>query len=207
MKKKTFVWIIPSLVVAIFLVGIIVALNIEKNKVDVKNYAESINCKYDKLTFIKNHTYSLTKDDFVIMPASCNQKVMISTNNSNLLEVNTLTGEIVAKEVGTCKVFASIKNNENDVLQIEVNVEIKQTEKLEKNINLSFSLSDGTRLITFDETSDYDDYTCSVVDGTENLSILEFELGKITVRLNHIGNAIICLENSVEKVLYHIAIS
>lgn len=205
--KKVFLWLIPSVVVAVFLAGIILFINIEKNKRDAKIYAESISCKYEKLTFIKDNTYSLTKDDFVVTPAKCNQKVMISTNDSNLLEVNTLTGEIVAKEVGTCKIFASIKSSEKDVLQIEINVEIKQTGKLEKEVDLSFKLSDGTAPIVFEATSSFADYEANIINGAENLSIEEFELGKIILRLIGGGNATICLENSVERILYHVTIS
>lgn len=205
--KKVFLWIIPSVVVALFLIGIIVVLNVEKNKTNAKIYAESISCKYEKLTFIKDSTYTLTKDDFVVVPAKCNQKVMISTNDSNLLEVNTLTGEIVAKAVGTCKIFASIKSSDEDVLQIEIDVEVKQAGKLEKEVNLSFKLSDGMALITYVATSSFEEYDLNIIDGTENLSIEDPELGKITIRLNHVGSATICLENSVEKVLYHITIS
>lgn len=204
--KKLFLWLIPSMVVAVFLVGIILILNIEKNKKDTKIYAEGINCKYDKLTLIKGETYTLENEDFKIVPANCNQKVMISSNDSYLLEVNTLTGKITAKEVGVCKIFASIKSSENDILQIEIDVEIKQAGKLEKETNLSFNLSAGIALINFETTSEFNDYTYSVVDGTEKLSIVEFELGKMTIRLNQVGSAIICVENSIEKVLYHILI-
>ena len=207
--KKILLWIIPSVVVAVFLVSFIFVLNVRNNQTDKKVYAESIQFKYDKLALIKNNNYTLTNEDFIIKPANCNQKVLISTNNTDLLEVNTLTGEITAKDAGTCKLFASIKSGENNVLQIDIDVEITEPQKPERQINVNFELSQSVGLITFEPTSVFEDYINppTIVSGEENISIFYFEHGKITIVLHQVGTATICLENSIEKVYYVITIT
>ena len=206
--KRMYLWLIPCAIVAVCLVGFVVGLIIKNNQQDKKIYAQSIEFKYEKLQLEKEETYEITREDFIIKPANCNQKVLLSTNDTNMLLVDPLTGEILTKQAGSCKLFASIKSSEKDVLQIEINVEITEPEKPQRQVNLNFNLADGLAVINFTASSSFADYISpTVVDGAANLDIVDFELGKITIMLKQTGSATICLENSVEKVLYVIEIS
>ena len=207
--RKIFVWLIPVIIVMTISVGIVVMLFIKVNQNNAPVYANNIVCKYDSLTLTKNSTYTFTNDDFVIEPVNCNQKILISCDNNDLLEINSSTGEVLAKAVGNCNLVVAIKTGETTIKQIRVPIQIVNPTlpgKIVKEITLNFSTSKTYEIIEFIPTDIFANYSSTIIEGENHISILDFEHGKITVGILSAGSAKICLENLTEKVIYTVNI-
>lgn len=207
--KKLFIWLIPVIIVAVIAAGILVGILVQNNQSNLIVYANSLQCKYDSLTFKKDVVYNISNDDFIVLPATCNQKILLSTNDSNILDVNANTGEVFAKSTGSCYLIASIKTSEDSTTQIEIPVNVNnasQTQKVEKHVSLTFNLSEGYSVITYSANEAFENYSCNVIEGDEHVAILEFEHRKITINLVSSGTSKICLENSTQKIIYEISV-
>ena len=100
--KKILVWCIP-LFLCIVITSIVLIIVISNNSKNVI-YATEFSYKYDNALNLKlNDAVIFNKTEFNIKPTNCTEKIILTTNSNENLEIDNKTNKVTAKKIGTTK--------------------------------------------------------------------------------------------------------
>ncbi len=209
--KKILVWCLPLILIAVT-VGITVFV-IKSNSHFNKNiYATNLICMHEKLTLFEGSSYALNSTEFSVEPANCTEKIIFTTTNSNILEVNNSKGEILAKEVGTCSLIAYVKSSatENISKEIEIVVDKRNEDnpdKTNEEKTIICNLSEGFVLIEYMTHSTKDKLSITINQGEDLITISTYEHDNMTVFLNAAGTAKIIIDAPTKNIIITLIIN
>ena len=161
-------YIIPVFIVILVVGGIVLSVNL--NIKETAHYATNLEYKYTNLTLYKNVTYTLTKNEFLISPTNCNQKIVLTTTDTNIIEIDSTTGEIFAKEVGNATIIAKIKSSATENIQTTINVIVKNQNEANitstREVEITHSVSESL-FINFNNYFDGPTTSREILEGNE----------------------------------------
>ena len=208
--KKFLIWCLPLVfVVATFITTIVVVNNSKPKNI----YATNLNFVHQQLTLFKDSYVTLTSNEYVVEPENCTEKVIFATTDSSILEINSQTGEVYAKNIGTCTLIAYVKSSATNSISksIEIVVENRNEDSPnkiydeEKTVNCN--LSQGIIQITFEMDTTKDKLDITIEEGNNLVEIVDYEYNSITLILNATGTAKVIVDSPVKKLLIIISIS
>ena len=207
--KKFLLWCIPLFICIIVasIVLVIVTSNNSKNVI----YATQFSYKYENVLNLKlNDEVTFNKTEFNIQPANCTEKIVLTTNDSEMLQIDNKTNKVIAKKIGTCTLFAQIKSSKTKMLstQITINItdELDDSDKIIETHDYTFNLLDEVATIEFGAGSTKDENIVTHKSGLEVLSVCNEEYNSITIALNAKGTAIIEIVCNTKKLILNITI-
>lgn len=170
-------------------------------KGDNKNtYATSLDSTLDNLTMEVGDSYTFGKNEFIIQPTNCTEHVVINTNDCNVVDVNSTSGKIVAKNLGTAVITAKIKSSETENCSTQIIIyvvkdSVSADQKLHQTKQYTFNYANGPQKIEFrceDESEDSKTagagkiLNYSILSG-EDVALVEVEWNCLTLRFNKCG--------------------
>ena len=174
-------------------------------------YATGFSYKYENTLNLKvNDEVIFNKTEFNIEPINCTEKIFLTTNDNEILQIDNKTNKITAKKVGVCSLFAQIKCSatENLTAQININVtnETDDSDKIITTYNYTFYKDNNMATIEFSAGATKDENNIQITSGSDYISIESIEYNRITILLNAKGNAIIEIVCNTKKLILNIEI-
>lgn len=181
-------------------------------------YATSLDSTLDNLTMEVGDSYTFSKNEFIIQPVDCTQNVVINTNDCNVVDVNSTSGKIVAKNLGTAVITAKIKSSETENCSTQIVIyvvkdSISADQKAHQTKQYTFSYADSFKKIEFryeDESKDFKDASSgkilsyNVLSGGD-VATIEVDCNCLTLIFNKCG--FIKIEVCTKYVVYTLKIN
>lgn len=203
--KKVLCWCLPILI-AVITLGVVI-LNINSNRQPSVIYATKFSYKYGDtpLELVLNDSIILNRTEFNIEPANCTEKILLTTNDSDIIQIDKNTNKITAKQIGTCTLFAYIKSSTTESLPpVQITIIVtNQNETINKQnetLEYTFKLSAVEVFIEFSAANTKDENDVKIVNGSEHLEIIDEEYNKLTVELKSYGVCIIEIDSPLKKI-------
>lgn len=213
--KKVLWWCLPLLIVAITF-GIVI-LSINANKQQSTIYASKFSYKYvDKtLELTLNDAIVFNKTEFNIEPSNCTEKIVFTSDDDKILKIDNNTNKIVAKQIGTCTLFAYIKSGMTEYLPpakitVVVTNENSNVNKENETHNFTYELSkinNSKVIIEFNAGKTKDENSVNITNGNECIEIINENFNTLTILLKNTGNATIEIDSPLKKVIINITIT
>ena len=207
--KKFYLWCIPLFICIIIasVIFIIAVFNNSKNAI----YATEFSYKYENVLNLKlNDEVTFNKTEFNIEPANCTEKIILTTNDSEILQIESKTNKVIAKKIGTCILFAQIKSGKSETISTQITINITDStddkDKIIETHNYIFSKDANFATIEFSAGSTKDENDILIKSGAECISIYNEEFNNITITLNAKGSAIIEIICNTKKLILNIEI-
>lgn len=206
--------LVAAVLCAVIIIGAFCTFFIlyQKNKNKVV-YANSLSTSITTMTLNVNCSYCFGSEDYQVMPKNCTEKIFLSTNDSEVLDLNTLSNNVLAKKVGQCILFLNIKSSETEMLskslQINVvdNTSAQNNSKVEttKLFSYKYDTNACTKMLTYDTESPYTECVVSIISGGDIVEILTAsEYKTLYIKLKGIGDIEIVVDSPLSKTTFQI---
>ena len=212
--KKFWLWLIPLICVAVISAGIVIGLNVGKNISNKIIFATDIHWNIPSIEIENGDSLIISKNEIVIEPQNCTQKIVFTTNDNEMLSIDPQTGEIIANKAGECELIATINTSETTKKVAKINVVVtsnqnNETNKTIYNIQKTCYLSDNFDILEFETASPYDQ--CSkpeVISGNDCILIDDsnHDRSKIYVVFLAVGTAEIVVDSPTDTTHFYITI-
>ncbi len=207
--KKFFMWCIP-LFTAIIIASITLIVIVSNNKNNTI-YATEFSYKHENVLNLRlNDEVIFNKTEFNIAPSNCTERIFLTTNDSNIIQINNLTNKITAKKLGNCTLLANIKSGATQtlstIIEIKVTNKIDDSDKPIETYNYTFNMENNFATIEFVAGATKDENEIEIKSGKENLKITIREQHSITIEFISKGFAEIEITCNTKKLIFNIEI-